>query len=563
MKYKNIYCVTTLLIGSAFALSACDTQMAKNDLPEMSADRFEAHVRYLASDEMGGRDTGSTGYQMAADYVAKNFADMGLKPGGENGTYFQTVNFRSTSLDAANSSASLTLAGNMKDLVIGSDIVMNGSAEAAEIMGSGDLVFVGYGIDAPEYGINDFAGVDVTGKIIVRLYGTPDSLPSDVAAVVNGNKRAPGAAGVIELYNSKLQARRGDWDRFKRRFGNPRLGWVGANGTGRPSPDGPMPSANISPELSAQILESIGLSMDTVEDMAVADDFMAQDINGSASITLKSTYSGNLSSPNVIGILEGSDPALKNQYVVISAHLDHVGDQCPRRSNDTATEGDTICNGVMDNASGTATMLEAARAFTSREAPRRSILFVSVTAEEKGLLGADYFAHFPTVDVNALVANVNLDMPVLLYDFADVVAFGSEHSSIGPIAARATARAGINLAEDPMPEQNLFVRSDHYRFVQKGIPSVFLMTGPTEVGEDITKPANERNGYNSFTGFLNTNYHSPADDLMQPIVWSAGAKFALVNYLIINEIANADTEPRWNDGDYFGNLYAPGKPRAK
>lgn len=563
MKTKNFIGATALLVTSMFALAACDQQPAEDVLPEMSAERFEAHVRFLASDEMGGRDTGSAGYQVAADYVAQNFTDMGLKPGGEDGGYFQTVNFRKTALNAEASSAAINIGDVIQSLTVGEDILFSGNAASAKVMSAGNLVFVGYGVEAPAYGVNNFEGVDVAGKIIVRLSGVPANIPSDVAAAIGRAKPTYGAAGVIDLFSAKLKARRGNWDAMKGRSGRSRLGWVGPDGNGKSAAGGPIATGTVSPELTDALLAMIGLTIDTADAAAEAADFTATAMDASASMTIASTYSGGISSPNVIGILEGSDPYLKDQYVVISAHLDHVGDQCGHRPNDTAAEDDTICNGVMDNASGTATMLEAARAFTSRKAPRRSVIFISVTAEEKGLLGAEYFAHFPTVAKESLIANVNLDMPVLLYDFADVVAFGAEHSSIGPVAARATAKAGINLADDPMPEQNLFVRSDHFRFVQQGIPSVFLMTGPTAVGDDITLPANERSGYKSFTGFLNSNYHSPADDLMQPIVWSAGAKFALVNYLIINEIANADEEARWNDGDFFGDLFAPGEPRAK
>jgi len=556
MKTKSFISATALLATSMFALAACDQQPAEEVLPEMSAERFEAHVRFLASDDLGGRDVGSVGYQTAADYVAQNFSDMGLVPGGEDGGYFQTVTFRSTGVDNEKSTMGLTLGGEDTAATFGDNVVSQG-ASAAEVMASGDLVFVGYGVQSPEHGVDSFAGVETEGKILVRLYGTPAGLPSDVAASLRNDKPRGGAAGVIVLFSDQLKGRVGSWERLKGFTGGSRLNWFTPDGKGKPTTQEAIAGAMVSPELSATILASIGLDMESAKTAVAAD------ISGSADLKVVSKLGDEISSPNVVGILEGSDPELKDQYVVISAHLDHTGDQCANR-NGAGAEGDTICNGAMDNATGTASMLEAARAFTSMgEAPRRSVMFLSVTAEEKGLLGAEYFAYNPTVPRESLVANVNLDMPVLLYDFADVVAFGSEHSSIGPVAARATAKAGINLAEDPMPEEGLFTRSDHYRFVQQGIPSIFLMTGPTAVGDDTSLPAKERNGYKSFRGFLDSNYHSPADDLMQPIVWSAGAKFSLVNYLIIKEIANADEQPRWNEGNSFGDQYAPGEPRAK
>jgi Zn-dependent M28 family amino/carboxypeptidase len=248
-------------------------------------------------------------------------------------------------------------------------------------------------------------------------------------------------------------------------------------------------------------------------------------------------------SANVIGILPGGDPKLKDEYVVLSAHLDHLG---------TSREpGDKIYNGAMDNASGVATMLETARAFAaSGQRPRRSILFVALGGEEEGLVGSDYLARNPVVGSGKVVADVNLDMPILLYDFQDVVAFGAEHSTLGLIVADAAAKMGIALSPDPMPSENLFMRSDHYSFVKAGVPSVFLVTGFKNGGEK------------AFNTFLKSRYHRVDDDVSQAFDWNAGAKFAKINYLIAREIADADQEPRWYEGNSYGDRYAKGAPRA-
>jgi Zn-dependent M28 family amino/carboxypeptidase len=231
--------------------------------------------------------------------------------------------------------------------------------------------------------------------------------------------------------------------------------------------------------------------------------------------------------------------------VLLMAHLDHEGVNPAREGEDK------IYNGAMDNATGISTMLEVARAMAETgKRPRRSILFAAVTAEEKGLLGSQYLAKHPVVGNGKLVGVVNLDMPVLLYDFTDVIAFGAEHSTLGPIVKRAGAQMNVALAADPLPQENLFVRSDHYRFVQEGVPSVFLMTGFGNGGDK------------QFTGFLSTNYHKVSDDLKQPIDWQAGAKFAKINYLIAREIADADEAPRWYAKDFFGDTFAAGQPKA-
>lgn len=247
--------------------------------------------------------------------------------------------------------------------------------------------------------------------------------------------------------------------------------------------------------------------------------------------------------PNVIGVIPGADPVLKDEYVVISAHLDHIGKG--------SGGGDVIYNGAMDNASGVATMLEAARAFTSDgRPPRRSIMFVAVAAEEQGLLGSSYLARHPLVGTGKMVANVNLDMPILLYDFQDVVAFGAEHSTMGPIVAAAAAKMGVTLSPDPVPSQKLFFRSDQYSFVQAGVPSIFLVTGFKNGGEK------------AFHAFEKSHYHRVSDDLSLPFDWNAAAKFAKLNYLIAREIADGDQAPLWYAGNTYGNRYAKKAPKA-
>jgi Zn-dependent M28 family amino/carboxypeptidase len=256
-----------------------------------------------------------------------------------------------------------------------------------------------------------------------------------------------------------------------------------------------------------------------------------------------------VTSANVIALLPGSDPSLAAQHVVLSAHLDHLG---VNDLDPAAPDKDRINNGALDNAAGIATMLEVARAVAAAPVkPRRSIIFLASTAEEEGLLGADYFARHPTVPIGQIVGNVDLDMPVLLYSFTDVVAFGANHSSLGPLVAKAAGSMDISLAPDPSPEEGIFTRSDHYMFVKQGVPAVFLATGRANGGEK------------AWDQFLAGAYHHPDDDLKQPIDWQAGARFAEVNYRITREMADADEPPLWNDRDFFGDTFAPKAPRHK
>jgi Zn-dependent M28 family amino/carboxypeptidase len=251
-----------------------------------------------------------------------------------------------------------------------------------------------------------------------------------------------------------------------------------------------------------------------------------------------------ITSPNIIASIEGSDPTLKDEYVVFSAHLDHIGVS----SHDD--HEDKINNGALDNASGVSILLETARLLsTMPENPKRSILFVVVTGEEKGLLGSSYFATNPTVPVMQMVANVNLDMPLILYPFADVIAFGATHSSLGPIVASAAKKIDLSLSDDPMPDQALFTRSDHYSFVKAGVPSVFLMTGFQSKDPEI-------DGGAVFGDFLKNHYHQHSDEITLPINYDAAASFAEVNMMIGLEIANGEKRPTWNQGDFFGKTFA-------
>jgi Zn-dependent M28 family amino/carboxypeptidase len=253
-------------------------------------------------------------------------------------------------------------------------------------------------------------------------------------------------------------------------------------------------------------------------------------------------------SSNVLGMIPGSDPALADQPMLLMAHLDGLGIRAARSEDTPAT--DQIRNGAMDNSTGVATLIEVARQFMrDGTRPRRPILLAAVTAEEIGLVGAEYLAHNPVG--GRVAAVVNLDMPVLTYPFSDVIAFGAEHSTLGPIVRRAAARMNVALAADPLPQEGLFTRSDHYKFVRAGVPSVFLMTGFAGEGRE------------RFTRFLADTYHSPRDDLNLPFDWQAGARFAQLNYLIAREIADSADTPRWYADSFFGDAVAAGQPRAQ
>jgi len=527
---------TALLAGSAQGQTTPEAQK--------SAGNVRAHIAFLSSDLLEGREAGSPGYDIAANYVASQFAQLGLKPAGRDGTYFQPVPLMAVRPVDEGRFLVRGKDGAEVPLVFGEEVMVGRPVGPTERKLSAPLVFVGFGVVAPERKRDDYAGLDVKGKIVVVLNGAPAGFQTEERAYYgNGRTKraqaaARGAVGVISLYLPS--------DERRRPFAESKRTWQAWAMTWR-KPDGsPNDVAVDTPQLgsvsvagAAKLFAGARKTYDEVVKLAEKPkgDPPRFPLATSLDVTLH-TESKALQSANVAGMIEGADPALKGEVIVLSAHLDHVGVTPP-------VKGDGINNGALDNAGGIATTLEVARAFQEAgRRPRRSILVLAVTGEEKGLLGAEYFAHNPTVPAASLAANVNLDMPILTYDFVDVVAFGAERSSLGEAVRRAATRTGVALSPDPLPEEGLFTRSDHFRFVEVGVPSTFLMTGFQNGGEA------------KFRGFLASCYHRPCDDISQPIDYLAGAKFARLNYEIARELADADARPKWNKGDFFGTKFA-------
>jgi Zn-dependent M28 family amino/carboxypeptidase len=499
---------------------------------------MKAHVMFLASDAMKGREAGSPEYDIAAQYVAAQFYAAGLRPGGGEGGYLQRVPLVSFKADGQGSAVWTARGAGPAPLAFGTDYVPVPNATRAETSVSAPVVFVGYGIDAPQYRQSDYKGVDVRGKIVLFFGGAPARFGGEERAFFGSARTkleeaaARGAIGAIQIGGA---ARPGmPAGRLADGYDRPRVTWAKADGTG--SASGVPQLATMTREGAARLFAPARWTRVLAEADKPDARYRSQALAGTLTVASKTSFAP-LASSNVVGIVPGSDPTLKDEVVILSAHLDHIGVGRP-------VNGDAINNGALDNAIGIASLIEEARRFKAAgAAPKRTVMFLAVTAEEKGLVGSDYFANHPTVPLRSIVADVNLDMPILLYPFEDMVVFGAERSTIGPIVRRAVESAGVVLSPDPIPEQGIFVRSDHFRFVQKGVPSVFLWPGAKGPG----KAAIDR--------FLSTNYHRPSDDLSQPILWDQGVRFVDVNYRIAREIADAPERPVWNKGDYFGTLY--------
>jgi hypothetical protein len=509
-----------------------------------SIQRVRADVEFLASDSLEGRDTGSKGYVIAADYVAAQFRAIGLEPAGENGGGFQQVPFRRASF-AKPPVISLSIGGQRVSLEQGKDVSLRPSVTDKLLRQDAGFVFVGYGLKDGRYRFDDYRGLNLKGKIAVALEGTPKDLPSEIEAHLNASKAImaaeAGAIGFIEI------PRKAGGNGF-RRSGRPVIDWVDSTGRAGSTPPGLKLRLSLSEETAARLFEGAPRSLASVRSDAKEDGKA-----GPRGFVLKPTLSvdaenkwEDFTSPEVVGMLKGSDPTLAAEHVVLMGHLDHLG-----MRPDAKPGEDAIYNGALDNAAGVATMLEAARLFAAQPVrPKRSVLFIANTGEERGLLGADYYANHPTVPASSIVGLVDLDMPLLLYPFTDVTAFGADHSTVGAMVAEAGASMGISVSPDPMPEEAIFTRSDHYMFVRRGIPAVLLMTGHANGGKAI------------WSNWLGTIYHSPKDDLSQKIDWDAGARYAQLNYRIARAMADAPVRPMWLKGDYFGDMFDPKGPRA-
>lgn len=535
------------LVVSAIALAiAIGSPAVAQTHDEAAEARIRADVAFLADDAVEGRQAGRRGYDLAALYMRTRMEAMGLRPGAADGAWLQPVTLTATRT-ADGATVTFTPAG-------GSPVVWTSGVEAAVTPGidaghetrSAGLVFVGYGFSAPELGMDDYAGLDVRGKIVVVLSGLPTGMSGEIGAFLSDSKKAAasahGAVGLITVQRSD-QAMTGFGRAVAGVARQPRRSWAGAEG--RPFTDAPglAVQATLTGPAADALFAGAAKSYADLRAEAAGEGARPAGfaLGGTVAFDVTTTRE-DVHSANVIGLIPGSDPAVRDEVVMLTAHLDHLGVR--------ETGEDKINNGALDNAGGISIMLEAARQLAANP-PRRSVMVVGLTAEEMGLLGSEYLAQNPVVAADKVVANVNLDMPILTYDFADLVAFGSDHSTLGPIVDAVARGEGLTLAGDPFPEQGVFTRSDHYSFVKAGVPSVMLATGYANGGEE------------QWDRFFEHGYHQPNDDMGQVFHWDAAVRFARINAAIARSIADGRERPMWFRGDLFGGRFAPNAPKAE
>jgi hypothetical protein len=537
---KTLLLLLCLISANAFSQKISIPGSVKKAMDQVDTMTIRNHIAYLADDKLLGRKPGTAGYQMAVDYVVNEFKQMGVKPAGDPGQFTQKLILRTSKVDNKSSKAYLFDSnGNVDSLAFGQDFLPYAHPLMANAAGHGKLVFVGYGVDAPGF-YSDYDGIDVKGKVVVFLAGVPDGLPASTLVShfgSAGNKlntaAEKGAIGAILVsptnafpnQNPTIQSNVALNPEKTTAFGR------GFNGNMKFA----LTSNN---SFLSQLFLNSGRTLEATKTAIKSGKNSSFEFPFSLAASYSSSYS-EFESENVIGMIPGSDPKLKNEYVVHSAHLDHVG-------IGRVVNGDSIYNGAHDNASGVASLLEIARIYAKGNAkPKRSILIVMVTAEEMGLIGSSYFASYPTVPKSAIVANVNTDMPTVIAPLRSIVPLGAEHSSIMGNVEFAANYLGLEIEADPEPEQNRFVRSDQYSFVVNGIPALHIKYGNKS---DIP-------GFD-MDAFIKTwrakYYHQSADGMDGIFDFAAAKTYVQLNFLISYSIAQTPKRPTWNAGDLFG-----------
>ena len=501
--------------------------------------RWWAHIQYLADDSLEGRQTGSEGHRKAAEYVAKQFAKAGLRPAGDAGGYVQSVPFISRRIVEERSHLSLERGGQLEALTLGEDATINMRISPAANVRA-PLVFVGYGLTVPEVGHDDLAGMDLKGKVAVFFSGGPQNIPGPLLAHYqtagerwSALKRA-GAIGALTIQNPRGQDI--PWDRSKLARLAPAMSIADA---ALDETAGQQIAVTVNPERAGKLFEGSGHAYADLLAAATNHRPLERFVLANSVVAEVAFESSKVTSQNIVGSRPGTDPRLKAEYVVISAHVDHLGIGEP-------VNGDRINNGAMDNASGIATLIEIAAALDAAKVKlKRSVLFVAVTAEEKGLLGSEYYASKPLYPLAKTVGVINMDALDPMGPAKNFTTSGSAKSDLQYLLVADAEKAGLVYSPDPHPEAGHFFRSDHFSFAKQGVPAFSfgsgndLVTGGISAGEAAHKD------------YVTNRYHQPADE-WQPTWTFAGMAHDLgVLYQVGSDLANSDRWPDWSKDSEF------------
>ncbi len=533
--------VLLLVIGAFIAVPVLSQPAAKNTFDGKT---WWGYVKVLADDKMEGRDTGSEGLRKAEAYVVDQLKQLGLEPAGKDG-YYQPVKFQSRQIIEKDCSAALIRDGKVEPLTLGDDIIFSTRVDLAPEV-EAPLVFVGYGLKVPEKDYDDLAGLDLKGKVAVLLSGSPAEIPGPLASHYQTAAerwkalQAAGAVGAISIPNPASMDV--PWSRIALNRAHPNMDLAD---TVFDETAGEKLSMYANPAKADKFFAGTGHTFAELAELG-KDRKPLPHFALPVSIRAKmKVEKKEVESANIIAKFAGSDPVLKNEYVVLSAHVDHIGIGEP-------IHGDRIYNGAMDNGSGSAALLDIAASLKRPpEKLKRSLLFVFVTGEEKGLLGSKYFTQYPTVDPKSMVADINIDMFLPIIPLKRMVVFGLAESDLGDRAREVAQSRGVQVVPDPEPQRNLFIRSDQYNFIRHGIPSLAMNVFPDPDSAEQKK---------IFKDWLTNRYHAPSDDLAQPIDFSAAAQYEEIARGLMVRVANDDRRPEWK-ADSFFRRYAEEKKK--
>jgi len=491
-------------------------------------------VKEISDDKYEGRDTGSKGEHQAQEYMVGRLKALGIEPAGLNG-YFQAVKLRTVEIDEPHCTLSLVRDGQVQPLTLGEQAYFSTRYPLAPKV-EAQLIFVGYGLNIPEKNYNDFAGLDLKNKVAVILTGSPADVPSALSAHYQSRAerwkalKAAGAIGIIQIQNPASVDL--PWARSSLNRNHPSMDLVGPEFN---ETSGAKVAIAFNPAHADLLLQGSGHTF--AELAALGRDrkplpHFPLEVSLSATTV---THSRDIESTNIVARIPGSDPKLKNEYVVLSAHIDHVGIGEP-------INGDRIYNGAMDNGSGSALLLDIARSLKETHTKlKRSVLLVWVTGEEKGLLGSKYFAEHPTVAPKSMIADINTDMFLSIVPLKILTVYGLTESDLGDRVTQVGEQLNVQIQPDPLPLLNVFIRSDQYSFVRHGVPALMIDVGAVPGSPEAAVIKTWRT----------ERYHAPSDDANQPVNLATAAGYEEVIRALVIEVANNPKRPQWKQDSFF------------
>jgi Zn-dependent M28 family amino/carboxypeptidase len=553
MMRRRLTSLLAAFLVAALSVSAlAQRRMASAPAGPINEDFLRAHIKFLSDDQLEGRGTGAPGGELGAKYIAAQLEAMGLSGAGRDGSFFQPVSLVGVKADPGTTLTVRAVGGRASEsFKFAEEFVAFTGAQEAEVDVTSELVFVGYGIDAPEQRWNDYKGdaANYRGKILVMLVNDPPATATEPnlfggrALTYYGRwtykfeeAARRGATGAILLHTDESAGY--PWSVVRTSNSSWRFDIARSDNDSTPH----LKLRSWMTDASARrLMQLAGQNLDELRRQATSRDFQPVKLNLEASINIKSELK-RVQAPNVVGILRGRDPKLRDEYVVYSAHHDHLGIGEPNK------KGDRIYNGAVDNASGVASVLAIAQALArlpANEKPRRSILFLFPTAEEQGLFGAEWYARHPLVPLRKTAANVNLDSMNILGLTRDFVPLGAERSTLRTVVEAVARERGLVVGTDPRPEQGSFYRSDHFPFAKAGVPSISLKEGKNFVG----RPANW--GEEQFRAYNTANYHQPSDEYKESWNLKGMVQSAEIALAIGRRVADLPEMPRFNPDDEF------------